>query len=390
MSDVIAKPTRVSREGVLLIKSFEGFRPRAVARSDGQWVIGYGHTRSAREGARVTEAEAELLMQYDLLPVVKAVDQHIRVPLNQHQFDALASFAFSIGADRFAASDVVQQLNAGAAHQAAASMSQWSDDAAAEKPTRRRSAEHALFNAAPDAPVTLADLLAAPLPSPFETPQPALAAVEGVLDDAVAPFPAQDATQDAAKTETASLTEATYTATAVGPVVGVAPLLAADAAAADTPIVAANDVHEPLIATPVDPSPAFVAAEASSVVLTAPGLSSSAAVQTETPAAASIDPALSALDPDFTPPEQALGVRDVVARAKASRRAGWGEVATFLIMGALGMLSLGVAVAAFRRASLSNSGDTATVAWVLAVIAVACIGVSGYNLYRRWGRPDRD
>lgn len=395
MSDVIAKPTRVSREGVLLIKSFEGFRPRAVARSDGQWVIGYGHTRSAREGARVTEAEAELLMQYDLLPVVKAVDQHVRVPLNQHQFDALASFAFSIGADRFAASDVVQQLNAGAAQQAAASMSQWSDEAAAEKPTRRRSAEHALFNAAPGAPVTLANLLAAPLPSPFETPQPALAAVEGVLDDAVAPFPAQDATQDAGKTETAPLAEATYTATAVGPVVGVAPLLAADAAVADTPIVAANDVHDPLIATPADPSPAFSAAEASSVVLTAPGLSSSATAvpsdaQAETPAIASIDPALSALDPDFTPPDQALGVRDVVARAKASRRAGWGEVATFLIMGALGMLSLGVAMAAFRRASLSNSGDTATVAWVLAVIAVACIGVSGYNLYRRWGRPDRD
>ena len=390
MSDVIAKPTRVSREGVLLIKSFEGFRPRAVARSDGQWVIGYGHTRSAREGARVTETEAELLMQYDLLPVVKAVDQHVRVPLNQHQFDALASFAFSIGADRFAASDVVQQLNAGAAPQAAASMSQWADDAAAEKPTRRRSAEHALFNAAPGAPVTLADLLAAPLPSPFETPQPALPAVEGALDDAVAPFPAQDVGQDAAKAETAPLAEATYAATAVGPIVGVAPLLAGDAAGADTPIVAANDVHEPLIATPADPSPAFAAAEASSVVLTAPGLSSSAAVQAETPAAASIDPALSALDPDFTPPEQAVGVRDVVARAKASRRAGWGEVATFLIMGALGMLSLGVAMAAFRRASLSNSGDTATVAWVLAVIAVACIGVSGYNLYRRWGRPDRD
>jgi hypothetical protein len=65
----------VSREGVLLIKSFEGFRPRAMQRSDGRWVIGYGHTQSAREGARVSEAEAELLMQYDLIPVVQAVTQ---------------------------------------------------------------------------------------------------------------------------------------------------------------------------------------------------------------------------------------------------------------------------------------------------------------------------
>ena len=56
----------------MLIKSFEGFRPRAVQREDGGWVIGYGHTLSAREGATVSEAEAELLLQYDLIPVVKA------------------------------------------------------------------------------------------------------------------------------------------------------------------------------------------------------------------------------------------------------------------------------------------------------------------------------
>ena len=46
-------------------------------------------------------------------------------------------------------------------------------------------------------------------------------------------------------------------------------------------------------------------------------------------------------------------------------------------------------MAAFRRASLSNSSDTATVAWVLILVAAACLGVSGYNCYRRWGRADR-
>nr|WP_316627005.1 glycoside hydrolase family protein [uncultured Brevundimonas sp.] len=367
MSDVLAKPTRVSREGVLLIKSFEGFRHRAGLRSDGRWVIGYGHTRSAREGATVTEAEAELLMQYDLLPVVKAVADHVKVPLNQHQFDALASFAFSIGAERFASSDVVAQLNAGSARQAAATMSAWADEAAAEKPTRRRSAEHALFNAAPGAPVTLADLLAAPLPSPFETPQTALPAVDGALDEAVAPFP---------------VAEATHAAKTVGPLADVAPL--ATPAVETVPIVAANDAHEPLVGAPTKTGPAeFAPAEASSVVLTAPGLAVDAAAPVQT------DPALTALDPDFTPPDQALGVRDTLARAKASRRAGLGELVTFLAMGALGMVSLGVAAAAFQRASATRSGDTATVAWVLALIAVACIGVSAYNLYRRWGRPDR-
>lgn len=64
----------MSRAGVILIKSFEGFRPRAVRGADGRWTIGYGHTRSAREGLTVSEADAELLLQYDLLPVVETLN----------------------------------------------------------------------------------------------------------------------------------------------------------------------------------------------------------------------------------------------------------------------------------------------------------------------------
>ena len=53
-----ATPTprlKVSREGMVLIKSFEGFRPRAVQDDDDRWVIGYGHTASAREGLTISE-----------------------------------------------------------------------------------------------------------------------------------------------------------------------------------------------------------------------------------------------------------------------------------------------------------------------------------------------
>ena len=75
MSDATSRRLKVSREGVVLIKSFEGFRPRAVRDEDGRWAIGYGHTASAREGLTVSEADAELLLQYDLLPVVKALNE---------------------------------------------------------------------------------------------------------------------------------------------------------------------------------------------------------------------------------------------------------------------------------------------------------------------------
>ena len=81
-------------------------------------------------------------------------------------------------------------------------------------PTRRRSAEHALFNAAPGAPVTLADLLAAPLPSPFETGQSRpCPPVDGALDEAVAPFPAAEDGVALTQATTAPQPHAIYAAT---------------------------------------------------------------------------------------------------------------------------------------------------------------------------------
>lgn len=375
MSDAVHKPSKVSREGVLLIKSFEGFRPRAMQRADGRWVIGYGHTVSAREGLTVSETDAELLLQYDLIPVVKAVVQETKVPLNQHQFDALASFAFSIGPDRYRTSDVLERLNAGAPAQAAAALGAWDDHGAADKPTRRRSAEHALFNAAPGAPVTLADLLSAPLPSPFAAEEEAAPnaadvepAVTALLGEEVAPFPTAVDTAPAEDTpSTAAPAQAInpvhrlfspYAVPAVGPLDAVAPSQAKNAPEVETPlVVAAND------AVP----------EASQD-------------DTSEPDGALEDAAPDA-DADAPPAPNAALRRQVRKRAK---RAAWAQTATFLFMGALGMLSFGTAMAAFLRASTAPGGDTAMIGWVLVAIGLACVAVSGYNLYQRWGRGDRN
>ena len=135
---------KISREGVILIKSFEGFRPRAVRRDDGRWVVGYGHTLSAREGATVTEAEAELLLQYDLVPIAKALNS-VSQPLNQNQFDALASFAFSVGLDRFQCSNVLERLTSGDTAQAAEAMVGWTDPMPVISAEHRRATERALF-----------------------------------------------------------------------------------------------------------------------------------------------------------------------------------------------------------------------------------------------------
>lgn len=179
---------KVSREGVVLLKSFEGFRARAERDGDG-WVIGYGHRKSAREGLTVGEADAELLLQYDLLPVVAALNA-LPLELNPHQFDALASFVFSVGVDRFQASDVHARLTAGQWAEAADALLAWDDEAAPTRAARRRAAERALFLSPPGAPTTVADLLSAPLPSPSPSPAAArAAAVAALLGDELEPGP---------------------------------------------------------------------------------------------------------------------------------------------------------------------------------------------------------
>ena len=116
---------KVSRAGVELIKSFEGLRTAAARLPDGRWTLGYGHTFSAREGARVTQEDADALLRFDLLPVVDSINNLVLVPLNQNQFDALVSFCFNIGADNFAQSTVLKRINEGRYAEAALAMDSW-------------------------------------------------------------------------------------------------------------------------------------------------------------------------------------------------------------------------------------------------------------------------
>ncbi|MGZ9114504.1 MAG: lysozyme, partial [Brevundimonas sp.] len=217
MSDATTPRLKVSREGIVLIKSFEGFRPHAVRGGDGRWIIGYGHTASAREGLSVGEQDAELLLQYDLLPVVRALNERAPATLNQHQFDALASFAISVGVERFLASDVLQRLNEGRAGLAADALIGWPEAASLESRLRRRAAERALFVADPASAVTLADLLAAPLPpAPTEPHSDASGARAAAVAALLGETPGHEATPGAVNPERFS----PYAAAIVGPLPG--------------------------------------------------------------------------------------------------------------------------------------------------------------------------
>jgi len=266
VSDAITRHLKVSREGIVLIKSFEGFRPRAVRDEDGGWVIGYGHTLSAREGLTVSEPDAELLLQYDLLPVVKALNERVAAPLNQHQFDALASFAISVGVERFLASDVLQRLNEGHAGEAADALIGWPEATPPDARLRRRAAERALFVADPASPMHLADLLAAPLPPPpVEGPAEAPAGPAAPVthqDHAEAPADARVAAVAALLGETPPATAEAPAEESTGPATGPGPKFEPTPFEAAAPVTTIHlQRYSPYAAAIIGPLPGFPAAQ---------------------------------------------------------------------------------------------------------------------------------
>lgn len=142
---------QISRAAIDLIKRFEGYRAKAARLADGGWTIGYGHTLTAREGAEVSERDAEALLLYDLIAVAHMVNEITYAPLTQNQFDALCCFAFNIGLDNFRRSSVLRRINEGQLLQAACAMELWrkadfeGERIVIDALVRRRAAEKTLF-----------------------------------------------------------------------------------------------------------------------------------------------------------------------------------------------------------------------------------------------------
>ena len=118
-------PHAVSPEGLALLKRLEGFRAAPLALADGRWLNGYGHAQANEPTESITEAAAEAALRADIAPVEAALAERLLAPCTQPQFDALVSFAFSIGMEAFAKSDVLRRFNAGEPIAAACAMDAW-------------------------------------------------------------------------------------------------------------------------------------------------------------------------------------------------------------------------------------------------------------------------
>ncbi|MBU1286989.1 MAG: lysozyme [Alphaproteobacteria bacterium] len=166
----MARPMRTSRQGLELIKSFEGFRARAAQLPTGIWIIGYGHTQSARRGLTVNNTDAELILRHhDLLAIEQAIVDRVLAPLNQNEFDALVSFVFNIGVEAFIVSDVLAHLNSGDRLQAADALTFWrkgqieGELRVIDALVRRRAAEKAMFLEHPSGRASVPSALVTPM-----------------------------------------------------------------------------------------------------------------------------------------------------------------------------------------------------------------------------------
>lgn len=168
---------RTGPAGLSIIKHFEqlhdgdlkkaGLQPKACP--TGWWTVGYGRVvvdpvtgkrlstlypehrlRALELYPALTIAQAEAMLQEDLRSRENTVDTRVKVPLQQHEFDALVSLEYNTGAIG-ANSSVVRLLNANRRKQAADAILAWNKGRVngllqeLRGLTRRRQSERHLF-----------------------------------------------------------------------------------------------------------------------------------------------------------------------------------------------------------------------------------------------------
>ena len=107
---------QISQNCLDLIKRWEGYQPDAYLAPVGIPTIGYGTIRyqnglEVRLGDKISEAEAEAFLKFEIDEAVKNLDSLLKnIDLNQNQFDAIVSLCYNIGVGAFGNSTVLKKL----------------------------------------------------------------------------------------------------------------------------------------------------------------------------------------------------------------------------------------------------------------------------------------
>jgi lysozyme len=143
---------KMTKQGLDLIKEFEGFRAKAYRCPASVWTIGYGHTSMAgkpdvKPGMVISKAEGDRILMNDLRVYEAGVRSAIKVNLTPNQYSACVSLCYNIGVGAFRRSSVARFCNRSQWKNAADAFALWNKAGGRVLPglVRRRAAEAALF-----------------------------------------------------------------------------------------------------------------------------------------------------------------------------------------------------------------------------------------------------
>lgn len=139
----------ISRNGIELIKRFEGCKLTAYKCPAGKLTIGYGHTGDdVTEGLTISQEDANDLLFDDVVCFENGVNNLVKgLDLSQGMFDALVCFAYNVGLTNLKKSTLLKLLKDGKVLEASEEFVKWnkSNGKVLDGLTKRRAAEADLF-----------------------------------------------------------------------------------------------------------------------------------------------------------------------------------------------------------------------------------------------------
>jgi len=138
---------KISKEGVALIKKFEGCKLESYYDAVDVLTIAYGRTKAVKAGDTCTQEEADQMLAEDLEEFEGYVDKLVTVDLEQNQFDALTAWTYNLGPTNLNSSSMLTKINEKDWDEVPNQMKRWNKAGGKilEGLVRRREAEAKLF-----------------------------------------------------------------------------------------------------------------------------------------------------------------------------------------------------------------------------------------------------
>ena len=137
----------ISEEGLSLIKKFEGCELKAYRCAANVLTIGYGTTKGVTEDMEILTRPPESLLKEEMHEYEGYINDMVKVPLEQNQFDAMVSWVFNLGSTNLSSSTLLKKLNNSEYDEVPSQIKRWNKAGGKvlDGLIRRREAEALLF-----------------------------------------------------------------------------------------------------------------------------------------------------------------------------------------------------------------------------------------------------